>query len=350
MNGHTMRHNLFYQHRKSSRICGLPLRQCRNPHRGKTSGISQFPAVGPSVYTHPQMKRAASCRLCRFLAPLYRHASPSPSCLLARIPPRSAAAQATHPGNTDLTIYAIDVEGGQATLMVSPSGDSMLVDTGWGDNNGRDAERIQAGDERRRHHQDRQGAHHSLPYRPRGRRSESRRARQGRRVSRSRRQSRRLRHHAPGLRSLRQSHRQHAAPHSCIPATPSTFPDSTSSFLPQTANTSKAVPGVKPTPNSYCASEPKWDLDTTENPRSAGILVRFGRFRFLDLGDLTKAKEIPLVCPDNLIGHIDLYLVEPSRHESLQLARVCRCHPSARRHHGQRRAQGRQPRSVADRA
>ncbi len=71
----------------------------------------------------------------------------------------------------------------------------------------------------------------------------------------------------------------------------------------------KAVPGVEPQPNSYCASEPKWDLDTTENPRSAGVLVRFGKFRFLDLGDLTKAKEIPLVCPDNLIGHVDLYLV-----------------------------------------
>ncbi|MGA8781242.1 MAG: MBL fold metallo-hydrolase, partial [Terracidiphilus sp.] len=70
-----------------------------------------------------------------------------------------------------------------------------------------------------------------------------------------------------------------------------------------------AVPGVKPEPNPYCASEPHWDLDSTENPRSAGILVRYGKFRFLDLGDLTKAKEIPLVCPDNLVGHVDLYLV-----------------------------------------
>ena len=70
-----------------------------------------------------------------------------------------------------------------------------------------------------------------------------------------------------------------------------------------------AVPGIKPVPNPWCANEPKWDLDTTENPRSAGILVRFGKFRFLDLGDLTKAKEIPLVCPNNLIGTVDVYLV-----------------------------------------
>jgi len=41
-----------------------------------------------------------------------------------------------------LDIYFIDVEGGQATLMVSPSGESILVDTGWpGD---RDADRIAA--------------------------------------------------------------------------------------------------------------------------------------------------------------------------------------------------------------
>jgi hypothetical protein len=70
------------------------------------------------------------------------------------------------------------------------------------------------------------------------------------------------------------------------------------------------LPGIQPVPNPYCASEPKWDLDETENPRSAGVLVTFGKFKFLDLGDLTKAKEIPLVCPANLIGAVDLYLVD----------------------------------------
>src|SRR5205814_6651375 len=44
----------------------------------------------------------------------------------------------------NLEIYAIDVEGGQATLFVSPSGESMLVDTGWGGFNKRDADRIAA--------------------------------------------------------------------------------------------------------------------------------------------------------------------------------------------------------------
>src|SRR5262252_1026915 len=43
-----------------------------------------------------------------------------------------------------LRIFAIDVEGGKSTLYVSPSGESMLVDTGYAGNNNRDAERIAA--------------------------------------------------------------------------------------------------------------------------------------------------------------------------------------------------------------
>ena len=40
--------------------------------------------------------------------------------------------------------YVIDVEGGEATLFVSPSGESLLVDTGWPGFDGRDADRILA--------------------------------------------------------------------------------------------------------------------------------------------------------------------------------------------------------------
>jgi competence protein ComEC len=41
-----------------------------------------------------------------------------------------------------LRVYFIDVEGGQATLFVTPDGQSLLIDTGWPDNDGRDADRI----------------------------------------------------------------------------------------------------------------------------------------------------------------------------------------------------------------
>ena len=41
-----------------------------------------------------------------------------------------------------LTVYFVDVEGGQSTLFVTPSHQSLLVDTGWPGNDGRDADQI----------------------------------------------------------------------------------------------------------------------------------------------------------------------------------------------------------------
>ena len=57
----------------------------------------------------------------------------------------AAAAPAAQGGSDDtLEIYMVDVEGGEATLFVAPSGESMLVDTGWPGFEGRDADRIAA--------------------------------------------------------------------------------------------------------------------------------------------------------------------------------------------------------------
>jgi hypothetical protein len=50
-------------------------------------------------------------------------------------------------------------------------------------------------------------------------------------------------------------------------------------------------------------------VDNTENARSLGALITYGQFRFLDLGDLTKKKELELACPNNLLGTVDLFLV-----------------------------------------
>src|ERR1035438_8914575 len=44
----------------------------------------------------------------------------------------------------ELRVYAIDVEGGKATLYISPSGQSMLVDAGYQGSKNRDAGRIYA--------------------------------------------------------------------------------------------------------------------------------------------------------------------------------------------------------------
>ena len=46
-----------------------------------------------------------------------------------------------------------------------------------------------------------------------------------------------------------------------------------------------------------------------DNGQSVGSVIAFGRFRALDLGDLLWNRELDLVCPRNMIGTVDLYLV-----------------------------------------
>ena len=56
----------------------------------------------------------------------------------------SGTAAWSSPKPKALQIYFVDVEGGQATLFVTPDGDSLLIDTGWPGFDGRDADRIVA--------------------------------------------------------------------------------------------------------------------------------------------------------------------------------------------------------------
>src|SRR5215472_5494556 len=51
-------------------------------------------------------------------------------------------ARASRSDSHALHIFFVDVEGGQATLFVTPAKQSLLIDTGWPDNGGRDADRI----------------------------------------------------------------------------------------------------------------------------------------------------------------------------------------------------------------
>jgi hypothetical protein len=62
-------------------------------------------------------------------------------------------------------------------------------------------------------------------------------------------------------------------------------------------------------PNKACEGATRPPNDTTENSQSVGMLITFGEFRMLDMGDLTKEHEYDLMCPVNKIGLIDLYLV-----------------------------------------
>src|SRR5205814_1728297 len=59
--------------------------------------------------------------------------------------------------------------------------------------------------------------------------------------------------------------------------------------------------------NPYCAAFKSGD-NKAEDPQSVGIHVTFGRFRTVHLGDLTKNKEFELMCPNNRLGTVDVFL------------------------------------------
>ncbi|MEO6982928.1 MAG: MBL fold metallo-hydrolase, partial [Edaphobacter sp.] len=61
--------------------------------------------------------------------------------------------------------------------------------------------------------------------------------------------------------------------------------------------------------NPACASSPLKDAENTENDRSLGMMITFGKLRILDLGDLTWNKERLLMCPSNKLGQVDVYIV-----------------------------------------
>ena len=222
---------------------------------------------------------------------------------------QNAQANAQASDANHLLIYSIDVEGGQSTLLVDTrTHASLLVDTGWPSADGRDATRIQnamrdAGITRIDHllithfHVDHVGGVPELVQRvPIGEFLDHGPNREDSDITRH--------DYAAYLKAIAGKPRRIVHPGDTI-----NIPGLTAIVLTADGDHISAVPGVSPAANPWCATEPHWDLDTTENPRSTGILIRFGEFRFLDLGDLTKAKEIPLVCPNNLIGAVDLYLV-----------------------------------------
>jgi hypothetical protein len=61
--------------------------------------------------------------------------------------------------------------------------------------------------------------------------------------------------------------------------------------------------------NSGCANLEDFAEDGTENFRSIGIRLQYGRFRFVDLGDLSGDTLEKIACPVNLIGEASVYLV-----------------------------------------
>ena len=60
--------------------------------------------------------------------------------------------------------------------------------------------------------------------------------------------------------------------------------------------------------NPFCKDAEVKPPNTTENSQSAGVLVAFHKFTFLDVGDLTWDKEMDLACPVNKLGRVSLLL------------------------------------------
>ena len=206
-----------------------------------------------------------------------------------------------------LQLFFIDVEGGQATLLVTPSGQSLLIDTGWPGFNGRDAGRIvaaakAAGVDRidfvvfTHFHRDHVGGVTQLANQIKiGTFVDHGSNMEDSAVSRE--------DFAAYEKVAANSKRLIVKPGDQIP-----MKDISVQVLTAAGeHITTPLPGAGQ-PNPLCASEPEAGADSTENARSLGMLITFGKFRLLDLGDLTKRKERDLVCPNNLIGTVELYL------------------------------------------
>lgn len=218
-----------------------------------------------------------------------------------------AAAFLSAQGRTSkpLDIYVIDVEGGNATLFVSPSGESLLIDTG-NPSNGRDAGRILAAARdaglaaidhliTTHYHGDHIGGLSELtPRFP-------------------------VRHfidHGPNIQpdgsgaGFEQGYKEiyARAKHTVAKA---------GDRIPMAGLDVRVVTSAGETiktplsgaggPNPYCASF-KPGENNAEDPQSVGTYITFGKFRAIHLGDLTRNKEFELMCPNNRIGTVDVLL------------------------------------------
>jgi competence protein ComEC len=210
-----------------------------------------------------------------------------------------------------LRVYVIDVEGGQSTLFVTPAGKSLLIDTGWPGNNFRDADRIVAAAKSAglsridavlitHYHDDHVGGVPQLVQRiPVG-------------TFFVHGPNRELDHGA--------TERGYAAFQKVVADTKAKeIVVKPGDRLPiQGMNVTvissdgkvieKSLPGAGQ-PNSFCKQSEIRPPDQTENARSLGVLIQFGKLKILDLGDLTWDKERDLMCPDNRLGKVDVLVV-----------------------------------------
>jgi competence protein ComEC len=207
-----------------------------------------------------------------------------------------------------LDIYFIDVEGGQATLIVTPAHESFLVDTGWQGGNSRDAKRIMAAARSAgigqidylmitHFHSDHDGGAAELAklipiktFIDYGAPTEK-----GHKVSEP----------FDAYASVRRK-----GTHLLVKAGDRLPLKEIDVHVVSAKGKTLTEPlSGGGSDNPACGTFKKRANDFTENAHSLGFRLTFGRFRFLDLGDLVWNELGQLVCPKNMLGESDVYLV-----------------------------------------
>jgi len=211
---------------------------------------------------------------------------------------------------TTLDIYLVDVEGGNATLFVAPSGDSLLIDTGNGGAAAmRDADRIMAAVKDARlmqidhlitthYHGDHYGAMSEVA---------------------SRIPIKDFIDHGPNVQPaaaadefLQKVYTQLYAKSKHTVAKPGDKIELKGLDARVVASAGQMIASPLPgagNKNPYCATYKPKDPDPSENAQSVGTHFTFGRFKTVHLGDLTWNKESELMCPTNRLGTVDLFIV-----------------------------------------
>ena len=221
------------------------------------------------------------------------------------------APAAQTPAARPLDIYFIDTEGGQATLYVAPSGQSMLVDSG--NAGSRDLDRIlavlgTAGVTRIDHlflthyHGDHYGSLLELAARmPVGRFYDHGRS---------------IESDSPEVQAfeVRYAELHRATPRTVVTPGDTIPVDGVTTTVVVSHSRALTVP-LENAPgaglaNAACAGVAPRDESKVgpDNHYSAGFVMVHGRFRTINLGDLTWSRELTLMCPSNPIGTVDLYL------------------------------------------